>query len=151
MRRALERVAELLVMGGWELRARGGWELACCRPRAASRSADASRLVCAERYGGLGPPAKRGLPPGAPKATGGRKQKKSHASAGGRSGVGNFGGFVAGVAGGSPRDDFVYEFPGRAPRPSVHPQPPHQLPRPASPPLPSPRPRTPVALPDPLA
>ena len=149
MRRALERVAELLVMGGWELRARGGWELACCRPRAASRSSDASRLVCAERYGGLGPPAKRGLPPGAPKATGSRKQKKSHASAGGHSGVGNFGGFVAGVAGGSPRDDFVYEFPGRAPRPSFHPHPPHQLPHPASPPLPSPRPRTPVARPNP--
>ena len=97
VRRALERVAELLVMGGWELRARGGWELARCCPRAASRSADASRLVCAERYGGLGPPAKRGLPPGAPKATGSRKQKKSHASAGSRSGVGNFGGFVASV------------------------------------------------------
>ena len=121
-------------------------------PPPAPLSADASRLVCAERYGGLGPPAKRGLPPGAPKATGSRKQKKSHASAGGRSGVGNFGGFVAGVAGGSPRDDFVYEFPGRAPRPSIHPLPaPHRLPRPASPPLPSLRPRTPVALPDPLA
>ena len=87
--------------------------------------------MCAERYGGLGPPVKRGLPPSGSKATGSRKQKKS-------SGVGNFGGFVAGVAGGSPRDDFVYDFPGRAPQLPPHPQLPHPPPSPSSPlPLPS--------------